>query len=195
MYFDLVSELPDDILVKVDRATMAVSLESRAPFLDHRVAEFAARLPDNTKLAGLREKYLLRRAVEPILPREIVNREKRPYRAPILRAFMGPGAPAYVEDLLASSRVHDARVFDPSAVQQLAQKCRRNADTFVSESDEMALVGILSVMLLDEQFVRNPVTAALAAPSRVVIGSTIVETRFPELQGGRVEPAGTAPVA
>jgi asparagine synthase (glutamine-hydrolysing) len=178
-----------------DRMLMGNSVEGRFPFLDHRIAEFAARLPDRAKLAGLREKHLLRRAVEPILPSDIVNREKRPYRAPILRAFMGRGAPEYVDALLESTRVREARVFAPDAVQQLVQKCRRNADTFVSESDEMALVGVLSVMLLDEQFVRNPRCAAPAQPTRVVIGSTVVETTLPKPQGGPVEPAGTAPVA
>ena len=83
-----------------DRMLMGNSVEGRFPFLDHRVAEFAARLPDRMKLPGLREKYILRRAVQPLLPAEIVRREKRPYRAPILRAFMGPGAPAYVSELL-----------------------------------------------------------------------------------------------
>lgn len=178
-----------------DRMLMGNSVEGRFPFLDHRVAEFAARLPDRAKLAGLREKYLLRQAVKPLLPADIVKREKRPYRAPILRAFMGPRAPTYVGDLLESGRLRETGVFAPSAVEQLVQKCRRNADGFVSESDEMALVGVLSVMLLDELFVRRPVLAAAAVPGRVVIGATVVAPTFPTREGGRVEPAGTAPVA
>ena len=157
-----------------DRMLMGNSVEGRFPFLDHRVAEFAARLPDRAKLPGLREKYILRRAVQPLLPAEIVRREKRPYRAPILRAFMGPRAPAYVGDLLESGRLREAGVFAPGALEQLVQKCRRNADGFVSESDEMALVGALSVMLLDELFVRQPVLAAPAQPTKVVIGATTV---------------------
>ncbi len=88
-----------------------------------------------------------------------------------------------------------AGIFAPSAVEQLVQKCRRNADGFVSESDEMSLVGVLSVMLLDEQFVRNPVLAAPAEPTKVVIGATLVAPAYPKLQGGMREPAGTAPIA
>ena len=65
----------------------------------------------------------------------------------------------------------------------------------MSESDEMALVGVLSVMLLDELFVRRPVLAAPAAPTKVVIGATVVAPAYPKLQGGMREPAGTAPVA
>ena len=163
-----------------DRMLMGNSVEGRFPFLDHRVAEFAARLPDHAKLPGLREKYILRRAVQPLLPAEIVSREKRPYRAPILRAFMGPGAPAYVGELLESSRLREAGIFAPSAVEQLVQKCRRNANGFVSESDEMALVGVLSVMLLDELFVRRPALAAPAQPTRVVIGATTVAPGYQE---------------
>ena len=178
-----------------DRMLMGNSVEGRFPFLDHRVAEFAARLPDREKLPGLREKYILRQAVEPLLPRDIVRREKRPYRAPILRAFMGPGAPEYVDELLEDRRLREAGIFAPSAVEQLVQKCRRNADGFVSESDEMALVGVLSVMLLDELFIRHPVLAVPAVPTKVVIGATRIAPGYQELQGGLREPAGTAPVA
>jgi asparagine synthase (glutamine-hydrolysing) len=178
-----------------DRMLMGNSVEGRFPFLDHRLAEFAARLPDSAKLAGLREKYLLRLAVKPLLPADIVRREKRPYRAPILRAFMGPGAPAYVDEMLAPDRLRETGIFAPSAVEQLVLKCRRNVSGFVSESDEMALVGVLSVMLLDEMFVRRPRRAAAAVPTRVVIGATVVAPGYPELEGGKREPEGTAPVA
>jgi asparagine synthase (glutamine-hydrolysing) len=178
-----------------DRMLMGNSVEGRFPFLDHRVAEFAARLPDGMKLSGLTEKYLLRRAVRPLLPPEIVRREKRPYRAPILRAFMGHGAPAYVDELLESARLREAGIFAPSAVQQLVQKCRRNVNTFVSESDEMALVGVLSVMLLDEVFVRRPALAAPAEPTKVVVGAALGALAYSKLEGGMREPAGTAPVA
>jgi len=162
-----------------DRMLMGNSVEGRFPFLDHRVAEFAARLPDRTKLPGLREKFILRRAVQPLLPAQVVRREKRPYRAPILRAFMGAGAPAYVGELLEPGRLREAGIFAPSAVEQLVQKCRRNADGFVRESDEMALVGVLSVMLLDELFVRRPVLAAPVAPTKVVIGATLTAAALP----------------
>ena len=178
-----------------DRMLMGNSVEGRFPFLDHRLAEFAARLPDGAKLAGLREKYLLRRAVAPLLPADIVTREKRPYRAPILRSFMGPGAPAYVNELLSESRLREAGVFAPAAVAHLTQKCRRNVDTFVSESDEMALVGVLSVMLLDETFVQRPVLATPAQPTKIVIGATHVTGTPPHSFGGLREPAATAPVA
>jgi len=157
-----------------DRMLMGNSIEGRFPFLDFRVAEFAARLPDRLKLSGLREKHLLRKAVGPLLPSDVVQREKRPYRAPILRAFVGPGAPEYVEALVQPTRLAEAGVFSPPAVGRLMEKCRRNESVGVTESDEMALVGVLSVMLLHEQMVAHPRLAATARPHRLVIGSTIV---------------------
>src|SRR5688500_16354789 len=157
-----------------DRMLMGNSVEGRFPFLDYRVAEFAARLPDAMKLRGLREKHVLRSAVAPLLPREITDREKRPYRAPILRAFVGADAPDYVGALLEPARVREAGVFDSSMVDRLLQKCRRNESIGVSESDEMMLVGVLSTMLLHEQMIARPVLAAPRQPNRVVIGSTII---------------------
>jgi asparagine synthase (glutamine-hydrolysing) len=88
-----------------DRMLMGNSVEGRFPFLDYRVAEFAARLPDRLRLQGLQEKYLLRKAVAPLLPKNIGRREKRPYRSPVLQAFIGPDAPGYVQDLLEGTQM------------------------------------------------------------------------------------------
>jgi asparagine synthase (glutamine-hydrolysing) len=161
-----------------DRMLMGNSVEGRFPFLDFRVAEFAARLPDRMKLIGLREKSILRQAVGPMLPPEIARREKRPYRAPILDAFVRRGAPDYVDELLQPDRLRGAGLFSPRAVGLLMQKCRRNVQQGlgVSESDEMALVGVLSTMLLHEQLVACPTLAAPATPNRVVVGAEIMSS-------------------
>jgi len=157
-----------------DRMLMGNSVEGRFPFLDFRVAEFAARLPDGSKLSGLREKHLLRCAVDRLLPSDVVRREKQPYRAPILRAFVGQHAPEYVAALLQPDRLAEAGIFAAPAVERLMQKCRRNESVGVTESDEMALIGVLSVMLLHEQMVRRPSPAVPAEPQRVVIGSAVL---------------------
>lgn len=154
-----------------DRMLMANSLEGRFPFLDPHVAEFAAALPERLRVRDIREKYLLRRSLRGLLPPEINNRPKRPYRAPILRPFFGPGAPAYVAEMLAEDRVAATGLFNAPSVAKLAEKAARYAEVGLSESDEMGLVGILSTMLLHEELVRNPTLAAAASPTREVIGS------------------------
>jgi asparagine synthase (glutamine-hydrolysing) len=159
-----------------DRMLMGNAIEGRFPYLDHRLAEFAARVPDRLLLRGLREKHLLREAVAPLLPAPIANRQKHPYRAPILRAFVGPGAPEYVSELLADSRLREAGYFDAGAIERLVAKCASNWERGVSETDEMALVGALSTQLVHDQFVRSPRLAAPATPGREVSGTRIVSS-------------------
>jgi asparagine synthase (glutamine-hydrolysing) len=157
-----------------DRMLMGHSIEGRFPFLDYRVAELAAALPDQLRLRGLTEKYLLRKAVEHRLPAEIAARKKRPYRAPIVGAFVGPAAPEYVGELLDAKSLTDAGLFAPDAVARLVKKCEAGAQRdAVSETDEMALVGILSVMLLHDRFVQRPKLADPLVPDRVVVGNEV----------------------
>jgi asparagine synthase (glutamine-hydrolysing) len=89
MYVDIKTWLVDDILTKVDRATMAHSLEARVPFLDHRLVEFAASLPVNWKLKGLRKKHLLKESQRKTLPNRVLNRKKRGFNAPVSHWFGG----------------------------------------------------------------------------------------------------------
>jgi len=145
---------------------MAHSVEGRFPFLDHRIIEFANQLPPSLKLRGLTEKYILKRTVRDILPAEVVNRTKQPYRAPDSQSFYSDsGAPVdYVEDLLSDERLRRAGYFDAEAVRKLADKCR--AGRAIGFSDNMAFVGVLSTMLLDESFIRSrqPGTSVPQAP-------------------------------
>ncbi|HTY87896.1 MAG TPA: asparagine synthase (glutamine-hydrolyzing) [Candidatus Acidoferrum sp.] len=134
-----------------DRVAMAHSVEGRYPFLDVRVMEFCNRLPSRLKLRVLTEKYLLRQLARQYLPPEILQRRKRPYRAPIHRSFFNEAAPEYVRELLSEEAVKATGVFNPVAVGQLAARLEQGKA--VGETDDMALVGILSTQLVHHHFV------------------------------------------
>ena len=144
-----------------DRVAMANSVEGRVPFLDHRLIEFANRLPANYKLKGLTEKYLLRESMRGELPDAVRTRTKQPYRAPDSASFFENGkALPYVAELLSAGRIDAAGLFDPAAVGRLVAKCQ--AGRAIGFSDNMAFVGILSTMLLHEQFVQPSEFKALS---------------------------------
>lgn len=151
-----------------DRMLMGSGVEGRFPFLDHRVAEFAMRLPARLRLNGLDEKYLLRKAVTPLLPEATRRRTKRPYRAPLLAPFLGDAAPEWVAALLDPANVSKSGLFDTDKVGKLVTKVSRNLQTGTSEMDEMGLIGVISTLLLKEKLVDAPRLAAAAVPNRVI---------------------------
>jgi asparagine synthase (glutamine-hydrolysing) len=136
-----------------DRMLMAHAVEGRFPFLDHRVIEFASRLPSRLKLRGLTEKYILRQVSRRWLPDAIWQRAKQPYRAPIHRSFFNDARPGYVDHLLAPEHIQATGLFRPMAVAHLRKKALSGVR--LSETEDMALVGILSTHLLVEQFIRD----------------------------------------
>lgn len=136
-----------------DRVAMAHAVEGRFPFLDYRVVEFCNQLPPQMKLRGLTEKYLLRKLSQQWLPDEIWSRPKRPFRAPIHRSFFNETTPDYVRDLLAPEQIQATGLFKPAAVRQLQEKLERGMP--LSETDDMALVGILSSQLVMHHFVTD----------------------------------------
>ena len=134
---------------------MANSVEGRYPFLDHRVVELAARVPCRYRLNGLTEKYILKQIARNIIPDELIDRPKQPYRAPISRCFFGKEAPDYVDELLSEDSLKKTGYFNPEKVSKLTSKCQRQKGLILSERENMALVGILSTQLVDHQFIRN----------------------------------------
>ncbi|MBX3710757.1 MAG: asparagine synthase (glutamine-hydrolyzing) [Lysobacter sp.] len=130
-----------------DRVAMANSIEGRVPYLDHRVIEFANRLPPSWKIHGMTEKWLLRRALRDLLPDDILQRTKQPYRAPDSASFFFDGQPLdYVAELMGETRLREAGYFDAAAVGRLFDKCRAGRAT--GFADNQAFVGVLSTMLL-----------------------------------------------
>lgn len=152
-----------------DRVAMANSIEGRFPFLDHRVIEFANRLPPSYKIRGMTEKYLLRRALADLLPDAIVNRTKQPYRSPDSGSFFFDGQPLdYVADLMSEERIRAAGYFDPQAVGRLFDKCRAGRAT--GFADNQAFVGVLSTMLIDRSL-REGTDAATGTTGATVLSA------------------------
>ncbi len=117
-YCDLKLYLQDDLLVKVDRMSMANSLEVRVPFLDHNLVEFAATIPSRLKVNGWRLKYILRRAMEPLLPRSIVRRPKRGFDIPLDAWLRGP-LREFTLDTLSEKRVREGGCVDPGFLRRI----------------------------------------------------------------------------
>ncbi len=125
-FLDMNFYMAEDILTKVDRASMAVSLEVRAPFLDPRVAQFAASLPLEYKLKGNKGKYILKKAVEPLLPKSILQRPKKGFGIPIAEWLKGRLNPL-MHDLLAPERLKNQGLFDEKFVQKLIKEHETSA--------------------------------------------------------------------
>ena len=142
--------LAEDILTKVDRASMAVSLEVRAPFLDPRVAEFAASLPANYKLRGHKTKYILKKAVHELLPPFVTKRGKKGFGVPVaewLKVKLRPLA----RDLLSPERVRRAGVFNPDYIARLQDEHERGI-----ANHRKLLWTLLMFELWHESFIETP---------------------------------------
>jgi asparagine synthase (glutamine-hydrolysing) len=138
LYLDLRTYLGEDILVKVDRASMAHGLEVRVPFLDHEFVEFAWNLPMEFRLSGLTTKYILKEAARGMLPDSIIERPKKGFGVPIAKWLLHEMRPL-MEKFLSPSRIADEGIFRPSVVRRLVsdhlarrRDCRKELWTLIN---------------------------------------------------------------
>jgi asparagine synthase (glutamine-hydrolysing) len=117
---DTMTYLPNDLLVKVDIASMAVSLEARSPFLDHHVIEFAASLPENLKLKGITSKYILKRMLKKLLPAENLERPKMGFGVPIGHWFRKE-LQGFLRETLLSERAIKRNIFKKESVLRMIE--------------------------------------------------------------------------
>jgi len=118
---DLMTYLPNDLLVKVDIASMANSLEARSPFLDHKVIEFAASLPESLKMRRFETKSLLKKVAERLVPREVIYRRKMGFGVPVGKWFRGE-MKSFVSDILLSETALSRGIIRPDALRRYVKE-------------------------------------------------------------------------
>lgn len=134
-----------------DRMGMANSVEGRYPFLDHRLIEFAANLPDNAKLNCLNEKFILKKAMKGNIPESIFKRQKQAYRAPVSGSFFGNYSPEFVQEMFSENLLKSYGYFDSDRVSRLKNKAI--VGDSLSEIENMSIAAILSTQLIHYFFI------------------------------------------
>jgi asparagine synthase (glutamine-hydrolysing) len=157
-YLDYQTYLPGDINTKVDRASMAHSLEVREPLMDHEFVEWAARLPASLKLSGGEGKLVLKKAMEPLLPHDVLYRPKMGFAVPLVEWFRGP-LRTEVERVLTGDALADTGIFDRAALAVVAR------EHLSGQRDRSSLIWSL---LMFERFVANLGTTPPGAPTEAL---------------------------
>jgi asparagine synthase (glutamine-hydrolysing) len=126
-YLELKLRLPELLLMRVDKITMATSIEARVPFLDHHLIEYAMGLPRDLKVKGTTGKHILKRALESVLPRDVLYNPKRGFGAPVREWFRGKDGDNLIQQLL-NSPIRSRRYFDYAFIEHLADEHRRKVN-------------------------------------------------------------------
>src|ERR1044072_1034991 len=164
LYLDSKTYLPSDIMTKVDRMSMAHSLEAREPLLDHKLIEFVAQIPASLKLRGLEAKSILKRAVRGLVPDEIIDRKKQGFDVPLLKWFK-EDLRAMLLDTLTGSRARQRGYFKPGAVEAILDEHMRGR-----RDNSRHLWGLLTLELWHRQFIDRQPEAAYAGAKQIELG-------------------------
>ena len=164
-YVDAKTYLPGDILTKVDRMSMAHSIEARVPLLDHKVVEFAATIPPELQIADGTGKHLFKRAMRGLLPDAVIERPKRGFAIPLGHWFRGRLAP-FVRDLLLSERSRQRGLLDPAQMERLVERPRRGQEELDLELWTLISLELWCRMFLDGNGRRDAGARARATAGR-----------------------------
>jgi len=162
IYADLKTSLPDDLLALTDRMSMAASLECRSPLVDSELIELAAHMPANLKVRGLTTKYLLKKAVAPWLPGEVIYRKKRGFGAPVgswLRNDLKP----LIQELLSEEQVRKRGVFQWSAISQILKTHQSQKQDFTDQ-----LFALVAFELWCRQYLDSGIGATHESDARLI---------------------------
>jgi len=164
LYLDSKTYLAGDIMTKVDRMSMAHSLEAREPLLDHKLIEFVAQIPASLKLRGSETKSILKRAIRGLIPDEIIDRKKQGFDVPIQQWFK-EDLRAMLLDTLTGSRARQRGYFKPGAVEAILDEHMRGR-----RDNSRHLWGLLTLELWHRQFIDRQPEAAYAGAKRIELG-------------------------
>jgi asparagine synthase (glutamine-hydrolysing) len=163
LYLDSKTYLPGDILTKVDRMSMAVSLEARAPLVDHKLIDFVTGIPSSLKLAGLETKHLLKRAVRDLVPAEILNRPKQGFGVPI-QEWINQQLRSRIRDTLSDTRTRQRGYVDSRYVDVLLDEHERGR-----RDHSMGLWALVMLELWHRQFLDESVSRHKESPEAQMV--------------------------
>jgi asparagine synthase (glutamine-hydrolysing) len=180
-YLDIKNYLPNDILTKVDRMSMAHSIEARVPLLDHKFVEFAATIPPELKLKGVTSKYIFKKALEGILPNEILYRPKRGFAFPLSQWFRGQLG-SFMRDLLLSRRSVERGIFNKAYLERLIDMNDRGRPM------DLQLWTLITFELWCRRFIdESAVCRSVSATTRRSVRPRVERARTYEASGTAVE--------
>jgi asparagine synthase (glutamine-hydrolysing) len=143
--------LPDDILTKQDKMSMASSIEGRVPFMDHELVEYALRLPPKLKIRGGVCKYILRKYAEGVLPVEVTSRRKQPFYVPLERYFEHADFQEVLRDTLSEKAVRERGIVRPEAVAELLASMDRGEFMYVKQVFSLVVLELWFRIMVDRR--------------------------------------------